>query len=306
MPRLDSAARLLLHATILTQAGLLSCGQTGGGSRAEAIASLIEAERAFAQSAAELGTRDAFLAYLADDAVLFRPRALNGKRWLSDQPPTPGLLSWKPLYADIAASGDLGFTMGPWVYGREPGDSAARGYYFSVWRKQTDGVWKVVIDHGTQSGPPATEGAAATAESNTTNDEATSPVDRSAARAELMEADREFSAAARTRETGAEARHRFVTNRTRLLREQRPPLLVGSLSSLESVWPKLMSWEVLGGDVSSSGTFGYTYGEYEVRDSSGAEAIEDGNYLRTWRRGGDRSWRVVADLMTPVPRTRSQ
>lgn len=306
MASLRSAARRLKQATILTLAAVLSCAEGREGSRAEALTSLIESERAFARSAAELGTRDAFLAYLADDAVLFRPRALNGKEWLSDQPPTPGLLSWEPLYADVAASGDLGFTMGPWVYGREPGDSAARGYYFSVWRKQPDGLWKVVIDHGTASGPPAAEWDSVTVESIRTDDEPTVPVDHSAARAELLEADRTFSAAVRTRRSAAGALDRFVSTRTRLLRERQPPLLVTSLGSLESAWPTPMSWEVLGGDVSSSGTFGYTYGEYEVRDSAGAEALEDGNYMRAWRKGGDGAWRVVVDLMSPVPRTSPQ
>ena len=64
----------------------------------------------------------------------------------------PGVsLRWSPLRADIAASGDLGWTTGSWVFRAtdpegEPVET--RGRYVSIWRRQQDGSWKVVMDLG--------------------------------------------------------------------------------------------------------------------------------------------------------------
>jgi ketosteroid isomerase-like protein len=104
------------------------------------LGSLVDSERAFARAAAELGTLTAFRTYLADDAVLFRPRALNAQQWLREAPDIPGLLSWEPVVADVSAAGDLGYTTGPWEYRQDPdGAVQSNGNYFTVWKKQTDG-----------------------------------------------------------------------------------------------------------------------------------------------------------------------
>lgn len=66
-----------------------------------------------------------------------------------DQPDVS--LRWTPLRADIAASGDLGWTTGSWVFratGPDGGPVETRGRYVSIWRRQEDGRWKVVMDLG--------------------------------------------------------------------------------------------------------------------------------------------------------------
>ena len=78
---------------------------------------MVQTEQAFSRMAAEKNTRDAFMAFIADDGLLFRPGRVNGKKWLQDiRPPSdkhPGL-AWQPAFAGMAAAGDLGFTTGPW------------------------------------------------------------------------------------------------------------------------------------------------------------------------------------------------
>ena len=61
-------------------------------------------------------------------------------------------LSWKPVGADVAASGDLGYTWGNWKY-LAP-DTAYYGNYFTAWKKQKDGRWKVALDGGNSSPKP--------------------------------------------------------------------------------------------------------------------------------------------------------
>jgi len=61
-------------------------------------------------------------------------------------------LSWKPVGADVAASGDLGYTWGNWKY--QAPDTAYYGNYFTAWKKQKDGSWKVALDGGNSSPKP--------------------------------------------------------------------------------------------------------------------------------------------------------
>ena len=65
-------------------------------------------------------------------------------------------LEWEPIYADVAASGDLGYTIGKWTrMGKDStgAQTTARGTYLTVWRKQADGSWKVVADTGDDDPP---------------------------------------------------------------------------------------------------------------------------------------------------------
>ena len=64
---------------------LVICGVlvlcAAGPSLASDIEDLVEAERRFAKAAATDGMRDAFLAVLGKDAVLFRPGPVSGRDW---------------------------------------------------------------------------------------------------------------------------------------------------------------------------------------------------------------------------------
>ena len=46
---------------------------------AEAVQALVNAEKKFAQTAQEKGTRAAFLEFLAPDAIVFAPAPVNGQ-----------------------------------------------------------------------------------------------------------------------------------------------------------------------------------------------------------------------------------
>jgi ketosteroid isomerase-like protein len=267
-----------------------------------ALTSLVESERAFSRAAAELGARDAFIAYMADDAVIFRPQAVNAQEFLREQPATPGVLSWEPAFADVGDAGDLGFTTGPWKYRSDPnGEYVAFGQYFSFWKKQSDGTWKVVIDHGTTQ----PEGDASQAVRNpvraTAHETKEDPADIAEFRESLLESDRAFArdlSAAVTSEMLAT----YAEPSIRLLRNGGPPLHgIESMSKLASETAGPPTWVVLGGDVSRSGDLGYTYGEYAFTTPDSPAADESGNYVRAWRRSPDGAWRIVVNLVVPVP-----
>jgi ketosteroid isomerase-like protein len=116
------------------------------------VKSLVEAERAFAAAATAKGQKDAFLEYLANDSLLFRPGPVPGKMFYRTRPVPPGLLSWAPVFVDVAASGDYGLTSGPFEFrkeGSKPTDApVGYGHFMSIWRKQADGAWRVEVDLG--------------------------------------------------------------------------------------------------------------------------------------------------------------
>jgi len=66
-------------------------------------------------------------------------------------------LTWKPLYADIAQSGELGYTYG--VYEFKAMDPEGKpiigtGTYVSIWKKDQLGNWKFVLDTGNEGLEP--------------------------------------------------------------------------------------------------------------------------------------------------------
>ena len=60
-------------------------------------------------------------------------------------------VQWVALRADIAASGDLGYTYGSYsnqFKTRSGKDTMLYGAYITVWKKQPDGSWKFLADGG--------------------------------------------------------------------------------------------------------------------------------------------------------------
>jgi hypothetical protein len=126
----------------------------------QALQRMVSTERAFAASAAELGVRDAFLTYFADDAVQLAAgsdgahatadRAKDGLRQLS-QPKLPlgTRLMWEPFTGHVSSDGTLGWLTGGYAnLNLLTKDIVGKGAYFSVWKHQADGTWRVWIDEG--------------------------------------------------------------------------------------------------------------------------------------------------------------
>ena len=117
---------------------------------------LMEADRAFAAAVAE-GGAEAWVSWFAEDGAQIQPgvgevRGRDALRELMAGLDDPTFtLRWEPRRADVAASGDLGWTTGDFVSeGVGPAGEPRRGQgrYVSIWRRQADGSWKVVLDVG--------------------------------------------------------------------------------------------------------------------------------------------------------------
>ena len=104
----------------------------------------IDAERAFAAEAQKLGQWAAFRKHAADDAIMFVPQPGKAQDWLKDKPDPPVAVFWWPGRSYVSCDGGTAVNTGPWI--RQWGKSV--GYFTTVWKRQPDGSWKWLLDHG--------------------------------------------------------------------------------------------------------------------------------------------------------------
>jgi len=125
-------------------------------------AALIRTDVEFSEAAQRIGVGEAFVLYADPDATMLPAgqNAVTGRDRIRGQFadfPRGATLAWKPFRAEVARSGDLGYTLGTYESrGSGPdGKPVTRyGKYCSVWKKQPDGSWKWVVDVGTPSPEP--------------------------------------------------------------------------------------------------------------------------------------------------------
>jgi ketosteroid isomerase-like protein len=113
-------------------------------------------EAAFARTMAE---RDhaAFVAHLAEEAIFFGPagplrgRAAVAAAWKKFYEGREAPFSWRPEEVAVLDSGTLALTAGPVL---DPSGKPV-GTFHSVWRREPDGNWKIVLDKGCDCPPRA-------------------------------------------------------------------------------------------------------------------------------------------------------
>lgn len=125
-------------------AAVPAAGQTTEELEAEVRAT----ERAFAQTMAD---RDlaAFGGHIADETIFIGASALRGRQavvdaWSRFFEGDRAPFSWEPETVVVLASGTLALSSGPV---RNPAGERV-GTFNSVWRREADGVWRIVFDKG--------------------------------------------------------------------------------------------------------------------------------------------------------------
>jgi ketosteroid isomerase-like protein len=120
---------------------------------------LRQLEGEFMKAAAERGSTG-YMSYYADDSVELpnggpiiegKISIAKGMGFLDQK---DNRLTWTPVGADISASGELGYTFGTYEFQSKDKDgkpAVDHGKYTSIWKKQKDGSWKVVLDMGNAS-----------------------------------------------------------------------------------------------------------------------------------------------------------
>jgi len=275
-------------------------GQSGG----RTLQSLIEAERAFSRLSEEKGIKEAFLTYLADDSIVFRPKPVSGRKAYEEVPDeSPVLLTWEPAYAEVAPDGDLGYTTGPYQFKdkSKPGDPARYGHYVSLWQKQPGGLWKVVLDVGIRHPQPGFRPVEVMTWKES-RPKRLVKVDKLAELNNLLRVEADFSAKAAAEGVLA-AYIAFAHDDIRFYRDgSLPETGIEAVRQATSQSLSKSTWEPMDGDVSRWGTLGFIFGTAETRSSAAADTTAASwSYLRIWRKTPEGQWKIALDLAIPIP-----
>ncbi|HEY1021365.1 MAG TPA: hypothetical protein VGE06_03590 [Flavisolibacter sp.] len=242
---------------------------------------MIGAEKSFALHSVLQGTRDAFLRYADSNATLFsKGEAVNGYQFWLAREKRPGVLNWRPRYAEIAASGDFGYTCGPWTFQSSTTEDpvTANGYFFTVWQKNPSGEWKFILDVGTDAGPRLDDTALIIQQAET----------RKGVEIALLEAESDFIRLFKM--DSARAYQLFLSQRSLLAREGTG---LGSnenpRQALNAETEGVTVFSALGNGMAASGDLGYVYGTALLNGKKDA-------YLRIWRHEA-KGWKIALQLI---------
>jgi ketosteroid isomerase-like protein len=281
---------------LLTISALLLAAATGSAqtSTMATVNSLADAERNFARAGVERGIRESFLQNFAEDGIIFAPGPTNAKAFYTKYEDNGRRLFWQPMFAVVSSEADLGFTTGPWELKKSAADdtSLAFGQFVSVWKKQPDKSWKVLvdvgIDHPQPSGPPGE--IQLFPPNDTLQNGADAKVQRSAfdKTEQKLNDSLKIDAGAALLEAGGDDLRIFRDNSFPAVGKAAAQLLLGADHA------KVTRVNLAGG-MSASGDLAYRYGSYTA-----ANASQRGYYLTLWNVDLSGNWKVVIDLQKKV------
>jgi ketosteroid isomerase-like protein len=240
---------------------------------------MVAAERAFAADASARNVRDAFLAAYDKDGIAFAPGPTSAQRLWESRSVNANKLEWAPEVAEIAASGELGYTSGPWRFTSAGEDKpSAFGHFFTIWHKDADGKWKVLVDNGVSHG----ESPFPSKVTRRGGIAAGAPPNWPVGQAELRSADLM---------PAGQIDARLVSADFMRLRESQLPSGNADAAALPSFGTRLDSGYV----IAKSGELAATWG--------GGQGMP--GWIRVWRRPGaddppGRGWVLVADVASPA------
>ena len=263
-----------------------------------ALFSMREAERNFARSSVMIGRNAAFAEYFADDSVIFTDRWItNGKQFSKDQKASPIVLKWEPEFMDISGSRDFGISTGPWeVQEYRPNTPPLfTGYFLTVWKKQSDGVWKVILDGGSTTPPLKKVFHSFSFPPGADKTIHNPPVIKNELlQKELM--DRENQFVSEWGENPKAATYiSFLAREGRLqLSGHFPTTNADTIKVLISGLNRRMVWKPVGADAATSGDLGFTYGLLEIR---GTPELTKGHYVRIWKKHNGADWQIILEMI---------
>ena len=264
------------------------------------IEDLAAAERAFAATAVKEGFRDSFIKFFADDGIGFAPQPQITRTELMKAPPQTGprrvVFNWQPMFGDISLAGDLGYTTGPVLYTDVTANPKPprHGMYFSVWQKQSDGMWKVVVDMGSDM-PQAVAPL----------DVSFTPSKRLKAGIGAFAADSSYSELDQTLTEDiagygiAKGYLVHLDEEFRLHRGGHLPIITkAELAKYFEARAEKPTFSFIGGKIASSNDLAFSYGGVT---SASSEEVK-GYYVHVWRKDKSGKWKLVADVENSLPK----
>ncbi|OQP65921.1 hypothetical protein A3860_15125 [Niastella vici] len=241
-----------------------------------------QAERAFAQMAADSGTKKAFLHFLADSSFIFyKGDSYAAMPYWKSVPERTTLLLWKPVYTGVASSGEIGFSTGPFEQRLQPaGPIGESGNYNSIWAKNKQGQWKVVIDISVSYKPSLFQ------------QQWEQPVNGKlipvTGKCDWQKTELDFID--QHKQKGNRAFLQYVTNNTWFnVQDRQPWHSVKEIEAGLAQIPAGLQFSIMGGGIAASGDLFYVYGL--VTHNGNKE-----NYLRVWGYQPD-GWKLLLQVL---------
>jgi ketosteroid isomerase-like protein len=269
---------------------------TAAQAQSKVVQQVVAAETAFASQSAQTSIEAALLGNsTATSLATDNGKLANAQNVWRSRPSKPGRkMTWYPVLADAAQSGDLGYTTGPWTQFQN-GRPESAGEYVTVWRKQLDGKWKFAVNMNIErigAAPalpaevPQPKLMPAVAVPSIAPSNIVLDVDSKFAAAELMKPgatyQQSLSAEARLYRPGLSMMHGAAA--------------VANMKNLDAGYLFVANT----GYLAAAGDLGYVVGSLH-RPASGKHPEENGTYLRIWRREADAGWRIVLEMFNLIP-----
>jgi len=119
--------------------------------------SMADADRYYSALSLEKGRNVAFLAMFDSAGVTLSPHKppIEGyneiKKLILSRSDSTYTLTWEPMFAKVAVSGELGYTYGTYkLIIKAPKPVLQEGTYTTIWHKNSHGEWKALLDTGNE------------------------------------------------------------------------------------------------------------------------------------------------------------
>lgn len=284
--------KLLALLIILTGISKLSVAQTGPAD----VNRVINAEKEFNRLVERKGIKGGFLAVADPEGIIFKPDAVNITEFYSNIDKQAGKLSFTPNLARIAANGDLGFTAGPYVYQNgKSDDDKVYGDYVSLWKLNSEGQFKLLINLGIQHPEP---------EKNPMNDFRSPDSSKRVAPSKdpfgpkkiIMATDELFNHSLTLSALGTvkeffspEAHYYFPGFEPMIGKEQIMKFLDNEGIAINA--------ETVNAGRSNSGDLAYSYGKARIQKGS---IVSNYNYVRVWEIDKNHKWNVLLEAFSAI------
>jgi ketosteroid isomerase-like protein len=302
------ANRLAVAAAVSAVLAISVAAVTSAEDRAAGLKELADAERAFAKLSLAKGVAHSFHENFAEDGIGFSPEPVKVKAEMAKRPPLDlskprATLDWYPVLSDLAASGEMGFNLGPSLLTPAPGDDKMKprhGYFFSVWKRQADGKFKVMLDIGSDtSGPVAGDSPEAWRAIRIEPWKAPAHVSIEKESATLRQQDAALSDAIAKR--GADEAYRAILAQDfRVFDNTFAPALdtAAVTAHLKTIGARAdRTFTPQHAEVAQSADVGYSWGSYTTPRAT----PERGHYAHYWRKNAKGEWRLVVEIIRPDP-----
>jgi ketosteroid isomerase-like protein len=250
---------------------------------------LVETERAFAKLASDTNTPEAFLANINNESIAIEgDKIVKMQDIWKERKPNASLLSWQPVFADIASSNDFGYTTGPWSYhATKVENPVACGEYITVWKKQADLQWKIIIDIGITH--PCLQKNPLLAFSSVHPKKSTKVSDLDF-KNQLLTIESNFI---KSLSVDIHAYEKNKSKELRLYRNNAQPITNSNdvQKRLQAEADLQLIYNPLSCYVASSGDLGFVAGSCSV--TSGEKT---GKYIRIWKKEDGKHWKIVLDM----------